>query len=180
MRRVIVSNLMSLDGFFESSEKKLDWFTPDEDFFAYAREMLGSVDLILFGRLTYEHMAAYWPFAPKDEIADKMNNLPKIVFSRTLQKVEWNNSRLVKGAMAEEVSKLKQQPGKDMVLLGSATIASALLQLGLIDEYRVIISPILIGSGNPLFKGIRERLKLKLQNVKLLSSGTVVLYYQKA
>lgn len=171
---------MSLDGFFEDHNRKLDWFVPDEEFFEYARDMLGSLDTILFGRITYEHMAAYWPSAPKDEIADKMNSLPKIVFSRTLKKAEWNNCRLVRNDIAAEVVKLKQQPGKDMVILGSATLASSLLQQGLIDEYRVILNPVLIGKGNPLFKAIKQRLRLKLQNSKLLSSGVIVLYYHWA
>jgi dihydrofolate reductase len=180
MRKLIVWNLMSLDGFFETPDKKLDWCVIDEEFFAMARELLGSVGAILFGRATYEHMAAYWPSAAKDEIADKMNGLPKIVFSRTLKKAVWNNSRLVKGDAGAEVSKLKKQSGKDMVILGSAMLANSLLQAGLIDEYRVVLNPVLIGAGNPLFKGIRERLRLKLQNTKLLKSGVVVLYCQKA
>ena len=180
MRRVIVSNVVSLDGFFEGRDKTLDWFVPDEEFFEYAKGMLRSVDTILFGRITYQHMAGYWPSAPAGEIADKMNNLPKIVFSKSLEKAEWNNSRLVKSSPAEDVPKLKQQPGKDMVILGSATLASFLLQLGLIDEYRVILNPVLIGAGNPLFKGIKHRLALKLQQTKLFASGVVVLYYQKA
>jgi len=180
MRYLIVSNLMSLDGFFESSSKKLDWFVPDEEFLEYSKDLLRSVGTIIFGRVTYQHMAGYWPTAAKDEIAEKMNNLPKIVFSRTLDKAEWNNSRLVKNDAAEEISKLKKQPGKDMVILGSATLASSLLPLGLIDEYRVILDPVLIGRGNPLFKGIKQKLKLRLQKTKLLSSGVIVLYYQKA
>ena len=179
MRRLIVSNVMSLDGFFESKDKKLDWFIVDEEFLAYAREMLRSVDTIIFGRATYEHMAAYWPSAPRDEIADAMNSLPKIVFSRTLDKAEWNNSRLVKRDAAEEMAKLKQQPGKDMVILGSAMLASALLQAGLIDEYRVILTPILLGAGNSMFEGIQDRIRLKLEKTKLLSSGVVVLYYHR-
>jgi len=180
MRRLIVSNVMSLDGCFESSDKKLDWFVPDEQFFAYSREMLRSVDAILFGRVTYELMAAYWPFAAKDEIADKMNGLPKIVFSKTLKSADWNNTRLVRENAGEEIVRLKQEPGKDMVILGSAALASSLLQLDLIDEYRVILSPVLLGAGNPLFQGIRQRLAFKLHQTKLLSSGVVVLYYQKA
>ena len=115
MRKVIVSNLASLDGFFETLDKKLDWCVTDEEFFAYAREMLRAADTLLFGRTTYELMANYWPTAPSDEIADKMNNLPKLVFSRTLQEVEWNNSRLAKSGPQEEVSKLKSQSGKDLV-----------------------------------------------------------------
>jgi dihydrofolate reductase len=180
MRKVIVSNLVSLDGFFEGTNKELDWFVVDHEFFEYAKDMLRSADTLLFGRVTYQHMANYWPSAPADEIADKMNNLPKIVFSKTLQKVEWKNSRLVQDNIGEEISKLKQQPGKDMVLLGSAKLASELLQLGLIDEYRVILQPVLLGSGNPLFKEIKERIKLKLAGTKSFGSGVVVLYYQQA
>jgi dihydrofolate reductase len=180
MRRVIVSNVMSLDGFFEGPNKEMDWIIVDEEFFAYAREMLRAADTLLFGRTTYLHMAGYWPFAPKDEIADHMNHLAKVVFSRTLEKAEWNNSRLVKGDAAEEVLRLKQQPGKDIVILGSATLASFLLQRVLIDEYRVILNPVLIGAGNPLFQGIKQTLRLRLQQTKLLASGVAVLYYQTA
>jgi dihydrofolate reductase len=180
MRRVIVSNVVSLDGFFEGPNKEMDWIILDEEFFAYAKDMLRSAGTLLFGRTTYQHMAGYWPFAPKDEIADYMNNLAKVVFSGTLEKAEWNNSRLVKTDAAEEVLRLKQQSGKDIVILGSATLASFLLQQGLIDEYRVILNPVLIGAGNPLFKGIKQTLRLKLQQTKLFASGVVVLYYQKA
>jgi dihydrofolate reductase len=171
---------MSLDGYFEGPNKELDWFVVDEEFFEYARQMLRSVDAILFGRLTYQHMAAYWPTAPKDEIADKMNNLPKIVCSKSLDKVEWNNSRLIKDNIPEEIAKLKQQPGKEMVIFGSAELASHLLRLGLIDEYRVILNPVLIGRGNPLFQDIKEKIKLKLTGTKQFGSGVIVLYYQPA
>jgi dihydrofolate reductase len=180
MRKVIVSNAASLDGFFETPNKKLDFVVLDEDFFDYARAMLGAADTLLFGRATYEHMASYWPTALADEIAEKMNNLPKIVFSRTLQTVEWKNSRLVKGNVAEEISRLKQLPGKDMVILGSATIASLLMQQGLVDEYRVILQPVLLGSGSPLFKDITERIQLKLISAKAFGSGVVLLSYQRA
>lgn len=179
MRKIIVSNLMSLDGFFEDANRTLSWFVPDEEFSEYARQMLRAVDTILFGRRTYEHMAAYWPSAPADEIAEKMNGLSKIVFSRTLQAVDWNNSKLVRGNAAEEAARLKQLPGRDMVILGSALLASSLLQAGLIDEYRVIITPVLLGTGNPLFSDIREPLKLRLSNTQTLGSGVVVLYYQR-
>jgi dihydrofolate reductase len=180
MRKVIVSNLMSLDGFFEGPNHELDWFVVDEEFFAYARDMLRGVDTIVFGRKTYQHMADYWPSAPADEIADQMNNLPKIVFSRTLESAEWRNSTLVKNDPIAEISKLKQLPGKDMVILGSASLASFLLQKGLIDEYRVILNPVLLGSGRPLFQDVKQRLRLKLSRTKLFGSGVVVLYYQSA
>ena len=180
MRKVIVSNLMSLDGFFEGPNHELDWFVVDEEFFAYARDMLRGVDTIVFGRKTYQHMADYWPSAPADEIADQMNNLPKIVFSRTLESAEWRNSTLVKNDPIAEISKSKQLPGKDMVILGSASLASFLLQKGLIDEYRVILNPVLLGSGRPLFQDVKQRLRLKLSRTKLFGSGVVVLYYQSA
>jgi dihydrofolate reductase len=180
LRKLIVSNVASLDGFFETLDKKLDWVATDAEFFAYAKAMLRSADTLLFGRATYQHMAKHWPTAPVDEIATQMNNMPKIVFSRTLQTVEWNNSRLAKNNLQEEVSNLKKQPGKDLVVLGSATVASSLLQAGLVDEYRVILQPVLLGKGNALFKDITERIQLKLMSAKAFGSGVVLLSYQKA
>jgi len=177
MRKVIVSNLMSLGGFFESPGQKLDWCVVDEEFFEYAKDMLRHADSLLFGRKTYQHMVDYWPTAPADEIADRMNNLPKIVFSRTLQSAEWKNSTLVQKDAVAEISRLKQLPGKDMVILGSASLASCLLQRGLIDEYRVILNPVFLGSGKPLFQDVKERLRLKLSRTKLFGSSVVVLYY---
>jgi dihydrofolate reductase len=179
MRKLIVSNMMSLDGFFEGPNHELNWHLVDHEFVAYAADMLRSVDTILFGRTTYELMANYWPNAPHDDVAEKMNGLPKIVFSKTLDKAGWNNCRLVRGDAVEEVSRLKQLPGKDMVILGSAMLASDLLQRGMIDEYRVILNPIFIGAGTPLFKGIERGVKLNLRETKLLRSGVVILYYCK-
>jgi len=180
MRKVIVSNLVSLDGFFEGPNKELDWHVVDAEFLEYAKDLLRTVDTLLFGAATYELMAGYWPSAPADEIAEKMNNLPKIVFSKTLKEVDWNNSRLVRDNIQKEVSNLKQQPGKDMVVFGSAKLASYLLQLGLVDEYRIILNPVLIGAGKPLFTGITERIRMKLLATKVFGSGVVLLNYQKA
>lgn len=177
MRRVIVSNLMSLDGYFERPNKEFDWFVPDEDFLDYAKKLLRSVDTILFGRVTYLHMAAYWPKAAPDEIAGKMNSLPKVVFSRTLEKADWNNSRLVRTDAAGEVAKRKEAPGGDMVIFGSAELASSLLQAGQIDEYRVILDPVLLGAGNSLFPNIKKKLKLRLLGTETLRSGVVILSY---
>lgn len=179
MRKLFVSNLMSLDGFFETTDHKLDWCVVDDEFFEYADDMLRSVDLILFGRKTYEHMAAFWPTAPKDKIAEHMNGLPKIVFSQTLSHAGWQNSRLVAGNAADEVAGLKQQPGKDIVILGSAMLASSLLAQGLVDEYRVILNPVLLGQGNPPFKGVRRKIALQLSGARSFRSGVNVLYYQK-
>ncbi|MEO8710798.1 MAG: dihydrofolate reductase family protein [Parafilimonas sp.] len=180
MRKIIVSNLMSIDGYFEGMNQDLSWFMVDEEFFEYARNLLQEVDTILFGRITYEHMAAYWPNTKDDDavITEKMNSLQKIVFSKTLENAEWNNSKIISEHITDAIKKLKQEPGKDMVIFGSGTIVSELTQLKLIDEYRLIVNPIILGNGNPLFKSINESLKLKLVNVKALKSGVVILSYQ--
>ncbi len=181
MRNLIVSNFMSLDGYFEGPNHAIDWFVLDADFIDYAREMLGETGTLLFGRRTYEHMAAHWPTAPADETAYKMNHLPKIVFSGTLDKAEWNNTRLVKDNYAEEILKLKQQDGKgDLVILGSAMLASHFLQYGLIDEYRVILNPVLLGAGQPMFPDLKKKMSLKLTRTKPLASGVIILYYEPA
>jgi dihydrofolate reductase len=180
--------MVTLDGFFEGPNKELDWQIVDGENKEYAIDLLSKVDAFLFGRVTYQLMADYWPAAatnpstPKSdlEIADKMNNLPKIVFSKTLQEVKWNNSRLVKENIAKEISKMKQQPGKDMVIFGSGSIVSTFMQHGLIDEYRIIVNPIVLGNGNPLFKGINGKQNLKLLNTKVFDSGIVILFYEPA
>ena len=186
MRKVILSINTTLDGFFEGPNKELDWHSVDEEGKEYANDLLSDVDALLFGRVTYQLMADYWPAAatnpstPKSdlEIADKMNNLPKIVFSKTLHEVKWNNSRLVKENIAEEISKMKQQSGKDMVIFGSGSIVSTFMQHGLIDEYRIIVNPVVLGNGNPLFKGINSKQNLKLLRTRVFSSGEVILYYE--
>ena len=186
MRKVIVSMMVTLDGFFAGPKGELDWHIVDEEFNQYAIDLLSKVDALLFGKVTYQIMADYWPAAatnpstPKSdvEIADKMNNLPKIVFSKTLQEVKWNNSRLVKDNIAEEISKMKQQPGKDMVIFGSGSVVSTFMQHGLIDEYRIIVNPVVLGNGKPLFKGINGKQNLKLLKTKVLGSGVVILYYE--
>ena len=109
-----------------------------------------------------------------------MNALPKIAFSRTLEKVEWKNSRLAKGDVAEEVARLKRQPGKDIALFGSADLASTFMRLGLIDEYRILVNPIVLGDGRPMFKNVKDRTALKLLNTQTLGSGVVILNYQPA
>jgi dihydrofolate reductase len=181
VRKIIVSNYVSLDGFFAGPEGEIDWFVWDEETAENSKELLGSIDTILFGRVTYELMASYWPTAspPADDpvIIEAMNNLPKIVFSMTLEKVGWNNSRLVKDNIAEEISKMKQQAGKDMVIFGSGSIVSTLAQLGLIDEYRIFVNPIVLGRGKPLFKGIKGRINLKHLETKTFHNGVVLLCY---
>lgn len=184
MRKIIVSNLVSVDGFFEGTNKEIDWFVANEEFFEYARELLNSVDTILLGRVTYQMMASYWPNATDGDvvITHKMNHLNKMVFSKTLKSVDpiimgWNNSELAKRNLADEVIKMKQQPGKDIVIFGSGNIVSQLTNSGLIDEYRIVVNPVILGEGNPLFKGLRNKIDLKLLRTKTLNSGVVILYY---
>jgi dihydrofolate reductase len=188
MRKVILSNEVTLDGFFAGPNGELDWHIVDEEFNQYAKDLLNNVDTLLFGRVTYQLMADYWPAAATNpstsksdlEIADKMNNLPKIVFSKTLQQVEWNNSRLVKDNIAQEISKMKQQSGKDMVIFGSGSIVPTFMQYGLIDEYRIIVNPVVLGNGKPLFKGVNDKHNLKLLKTRLFDSGIVILFYEPA
>jgi dihydrofolate reductase len=179
MRKLFWQMNVTLDGFMEGPNRELDYTAgfADPDFDRYATEMLQSIDAILLGRRTYQLFADYWPSAAGPD-ADRMNQLPKVVFSRTLEKVEWNNSRLVKGKVAEEVARLKQEPGNDLALFGSADLASTLIRLGLIDEYRILLTPVVLGSGTPMFKDIRDRIGLKLTKAATWSSGIVALYYQ--
>jgi dihydrofolate reductase len=182
MRKVILFDMVTLDGFFAGPDGEIDWHHVDEEFNDFAIAQLNSAGGLLFGRATYQGMASYWPTdtatANDPIVADKMNTLPKIVFSRTLERVEWNNTRLVKGNIAEEISKLRQQPGQDWLLFGSADLASTLTNLGLIDEYRIMVNPVILGNGKPLFKRIKDKLSLKLVQTRTFGNGNVLLCYQ--
>src|SRR5512135_276543 len=141
MSKIIMFNMVTLDGFFAGPNEEIDWHHVDDEFNEFAIAQLNSAGGLLFGRVTYDVMASYWPtdMAKTDDpiVANKMNTLPKIVFSRTLKKADWNNTRLVKGDVAEEVARLKRQSGQDWLLFGSADLASTLTHFGLIDEYRI-------------------------------------------
>jgi dihydrofolate reductase len=179
MRKLFWQMNVTLDGFMEGPNRELNDTAQvaDKDFDRYATEMLKSIDAILLGRRTYQLFAGYWPSATGPD-ADRLNELPKIVFSRTLEKVEWKNSRLVKENVAEEVARLKQQPGNDLALFGSADLASTFMRLGLIDEYRIFVTPVILGRGTPMFKDIKDRIDLKLSKATTWSSGVVALYYR--
>jgi len=173
-------NLVTLDGFFEGRKSwDIDWHDSvwGEELERFSAEQAKSIGMLLFGRVTYQGMASFWQ-KEKGEIADFMNRVPKVVFSKTMEKAEWNNSRLVKGSAEEEVAKLKGQPGKDLFIFGSADLSASLTRKGLIDEYRLCLAPVVLGGGNPLFKESPERLKLKLAETRSLKSGGVILYYQ--
>lgn len=180
MRKLFSFNMVSLDGFFEGPNRSIDWHSVDEEFNEFAVEQTSSLDMILFGRVTYQLMASYWPtpaaLADDPIIADLMNSLPKIVISRTLESVDWKNSRLISENVEDEIRKLKSQPGKDMAIFGSANLISTLMDV--IDEHRVMVSPILLRAGTPLFKHEGAPVKLKLVDTRLFNSGNILLSYQ--
>src|SRR3989442_941490 len=154
MRKLIMWNLVTLDGFFEGPKSwDIDWHDTiwGEELEKYSVEQSKSTGMLLFGRVTYEGMAGYWP-TQKSDIADFMNTVPKVVFSKTLKKADWNNSRLVKDNLVEEVVKLKKEPGKTLFVFGSADLSATLLKHGLFDELDLALAPLLLGRGNPLFK----------------------------
>ncbi len=174
--------MVTLDGFFEGPNRDISWHNVDDEFNQFAIEQTRTVGAILFGRVTYELMASYWPTPAAQSgdpvVANLMNTLPKVVFSRTLQKAEWNNTRLIKDNAAQEILKMKQEPGNDLVIFGSANLLSSLMQMNLVDEHRVMVNPVLIGSGTPLFRHMGQKVNLKLVKTRTFQSGNVLLYYQ--
>jgi dihydrofolate reductase len=182
LRKVIVFNMLSVDGYFEGLNRDINWHNVDEEFNDFAIEQLNTAGTLLFGRVTYQLMESYWPTPDslQDDpiVAGLMNQIPKFVFSKSLESANWQNTTLVKGDAAEAVTSLKELPGKDMFVFGSGEFVSYLAQHDLIDEYRLIFSPILLGRGNPLFKEQNKRIQLKLAKAKVFKSGNVLLYYQ--
>lgn len=181
MRKLIMWNVMTLDGYFEGKQNwDLEFHNAvwGKDLEKLSIEQLHSADYLVFGRITYEGMAAYWK-TEKGEIADLMNNIPKLIFSKTLDAVDWNNSTLIKENASAEISKLKAQGGKDMYVFGSADLSETFINDDLFDEYRIGIAPVILGSGRPLFKhGISSR-SLSLVSTQQLSPGGVVLKFTK-
>jgi dihydrofolate reductase len=189
MRKVILFMMVTLDGYFEGPDHDLGWHNVNREFNAFAVENMNDADTLLFGRRTYELMAGFWPhYEVRDgdrdnaSVAEKMNNLPKIVFSRTLMTVEqsakWKNVTLVRSNLTEEITNLKQQPGKDLMILGSSNLCVSLLESGLLDELRIMINPVVIGAGTPLFSGIKKEFTFKLLKTRTFESGNILLYYQ--
>ena len=184
MRKLIMWNIITLDGYFEG-EKNWDlsfhntiWGPELEKL---GLEQLRSADYLVFGRVTYEGMSAYWKKAEGEntEIAKLMNSIPKLIFSRTLKEVDWNNSTLINENASAEISRLKAQRGGDMYVFGSADLSTTFINDDLFDEYRIGIAPAILGSGTPLFKqGISSR-NLSLISTQQLSSGGVVLKLAK-
>jgi dihydrofolate reductase len=182
MRKLIAAINMTLDGFCDHTA-----MVPQDEGMRFFNDLLRGADTLIYGRITYQLMEDYWPRMVKNPTGDKLDdefavlidNISKIVFSRTLQKVDWKNSILKKEIVKEEVLALKQQAGKN-ILAGSRSLIAAFLQLGLIDEFQLVVHPVILGSGLPLFKNIRDRLDLKLLKTITFSGGAVVFFYEPA
>ncbi|EQA35614.1 riboflavin biosynthesis protein RibD C-terminal domain protein [Leptospira inadai serovar Lyme str. 10] len=184
MRKVSLLAHASLDGFVGGPNGEMDWISHDDEIFRYVTEHFKSVDTCLYGRVVYQMMESYWPTVSKNPAATKMElhhadwveNIQKIVFSTTLEKAEWNNTRLVKSNVAEEISKLKKQPGKNMMIFGSPRLTHSFMQMGLIDEFVININPVILGNGIPLFKESKDKIDLKLINSTTFKCGVVGLH----
>lgn len=184
MRKLVVFQQISLDGYFTDSEGDMTWAKQDNDdeFNTFSSENAKSGGVLIFGRVTYQLMAGFWPSAQARKnlpaVAERMNNLPKIVFSKTLDKASWNNTTLVKGDLVAEIQRMKNEPGEGMAILGSGSIVSQLALEGVIDEYQLVVNPIALGGGRTTFDGIKERLSLKLTKSRIFHNGKIFLCYE--
>jgi dihydrofolate reductase len=182
MRKIFAFDVATVDGYYEGPNQEFDWPVVDEEFNEFAVEQLDEADTLLFGRATYEVMASFWPTPMAEqsdpEVAARMNGYSKIVVSRTLDQAQWANTRVIKDA--GELAKLKNEPGKDIVIFGSFSLTVSLLKLGLVDEVRIMVNPIILGGGKSLFHTTDERIPLKLRTTRTFASGNVLLCYQPA
>lgn len=184
MRKLTSFNHTSLDGFFTDVNGDMSFAhnpIPDPEWDAFGVSNASGGGMLLFGRITYELMAAFWPTpsatAAMPALADRMNNLPKIVFSRTLDRALWNNTKLVKGDLIEGIRRMKEEPGEDMAILGSGSLVSQLTPHGLIDEYQIVVNPVVLGAGRTLFEGVGQRVPLSLVKTRTFSNGNVLMCY---
>jgi dihydrofolate reductase len=183
MRKLLVFNSVTVDGYFTDKKGDMSWaHKSDPEWNEFVADNSKSGGELLFGRVTYQMMESYWPTPAAaqqfPDVAEQMNKLPKVVFSRTLDSVSWQNTRLMKGDLAEEVRKLKQESGDQMVLMGSGSIVAQLAQEKLIDEYQIIVNPIVLGAGRTMFDGIKDKLNLKLTKSRTFGNGNVLLCYE--
>lgn len=179
MRKVIAGLFISLDGVTESPDKwQFEHF--DAEMMASMEAHIAAEDTVLLGRVTYQEWAPYWPTSTDEPYASHINNTPKVVVSTTLDKVEWKNSTLIKGSLAEQIAKLKQQPGKNIGVAGSPTLVQSLLQNDLLDELTLMIHPVVVGSGKRLFKDGGDLKRLRLVGSKTTSTGVAILTYRPA
>lgn len=185
MRKLSVFNQVSADGYFVDATGDMSWAHKDDaEWNAFAAENASGGGELVFGRVTYEMMAGFWPTPQAMQmmptVAERMNQLPKIVFSRTLYTASWNNTRLIKGDIVARMRDLKKEAGPDMVILGSGTIVSQLTQAGLIDEYQIVTNPLVLGGGRTMFEGAKAALPLKLTSTRVFKNGNVLLCYEPA
>lgn len=182
MGRLGVFNFITLNGFYKGLNEDTSWHRHGDEEEKFSEEGVASESIILFGRVTYELMASFWPtenaIKMMPVVAEGMNKAEKIVFSRTLKKADWNNTRIIKDNMIEEVKKMKKTSGKDLTILGSGNITTQLAEHDLIDDYQIMIDPVAIGNGTSIFKGIGHKLDLELVDTRTFKSGVVLLNYR--
>ena len=185
MRRLTVFNQLSLDGFFVDGRGDMSWaHKADAEWRAFVAENSGGDGALLFGRVTYELMAGFWPTeagrAANAAVAERMTQMPKYVVARTLRARAWANTTVLAGDLVAEVTRLKAAPGPDVTILGSGTIVAALTEAGLIDEYQIVVNPIVLGSGRSIFDGVGRRVALNLTRTRGFANGNVVSWYAPA
>jgi dihydrofolate reductase len=187
MRRLIAFNNVTLDGYFTSAEGDFGWAhsgSDDAEFNAFIAGNASGGGELLFGRITYEIMAGHWPTSNAIQndpiVAERMNSGPKVVFSKTLDRVSWSGTRLVKGDLISEVRRMKNQAGPGMAILGSGSIIAQLAPERLIDEYQLVVNPVVLGSGRTMFDGVGKSMTLKLSKARTFANGKVFLSYEPA
>jgi dihydrofolate reductase len=185
MRRLVVFNQVSLDGYFVDMKGDMSWAhraAMDEEWDSFVEGNASGGGVLVFGRVTYDLMAGYWPtpMASRNDpvVARRMNEMPKIVFSRTMEKAAWTNTSIVKGNAPAEIRRLKAEQGDGMAIMGSGTIIAQLAPERLIDEYQVVVIPLILGSGRTMFDGVTSRVKLKLTGTRAFRNGCVLLSYE--
>jgi dihydrofolate reductase len=187
LRPLSVFNQVSLDGYFVDGQGDMSWAhkaPDDQEWNEFVAGNASGGGVLVFGRITYQMMASFWPtemaLQVNPVVARQMSALQKVVFSRTLDRVEWENTTLVKGDLPGTIRRMKGEEGPDMVILGSGTLVAQLAQEGLIDEYQLVVNPIVLGSGRTLFEGQPQKLPLRLTKSRAFGNGNVLLCYQKA
>ncbi len=186
MRKLVVFNQVSLDGYFADASGDMSWAKEgnDDEFDAFVEGNASGSGVLVFGRVTYELMASFWPTAQARQlmpvVAEGMNASQKVVFSRTLRKVTWANTRLIQGDPVAEIRRMKTEPGPDLVILGSGTLVSQLAPTGLVDEIQLVVSPLVLGAGRTMFQGVKEPIRLKLTRSRTFRNGKVFLCYGPA
>ncbi len=179
MKKLFFFMMVSANGYYERGPWQIDWHNADEEFNEFAIAQLDQMDTLVFGRKTYEGMARYWPgpdaLADDPGVAKRMNGLAKVVVSKSLERADWNNTRVVRDPAA--VGEMKSEPGKDALLIGSSDLATSLAALGLIDEYRLMVAPIALGTGKAVLDGLGSDLELTLRATRTFKNGNVLLTY---